>query len=879
MGILWKDMLKKIEKHNKTNDVERDVEEEFNLLKENIVYAQSLARIGSWTYDIKKEETFWTEEIYNILDCTPKELSCKIENFLLYVHYNDKQKVKDIMDAAFKGEGYDIDYRIVTPKGVEKHINEKVQILLDKDRNPIKLIGTIQDISRIKKLEDKLEKGQETINEIEKRFQVLVQDSNDVFEIVTPDGTIEYVSPAIEKILGYKTEERIGKKTFELFQGNEKLRFLQMLKLVLENPKEKVQGNFITNTKDGKEIYIDVVMSNKLSEPAIRGIVVNWRDNTKQRKTQETLEYIATHDELTKLPNDILLRKHIEDLCGLAKEKDTIFAVIMLDINNFKYINDSLGYKLGDGVVIETTKRLKAFLNEKEFIYRYSEDHIAVIIQDLNTIKDYEEYAKSIIEIFYKPYKLGKYELDIIVNMGGSVYPKDAEDAESLIKYANIALLRGKKEGKNRVKFYSSNMEIQNYKELTLRNNLRNSIDKNQLKVYYQPEVNLKTHEILGAEALVRWEHPEWGILFPDEFIPIAEESDFIITLGNWMLREVCKNYKKWLDKGIQPAKVSINYSSIQFLENNFINNIKNIIEEYGLEPSFLTMEITESVLMTNVKKAISSIKNIQELGIQVALDDFGTGFSSLAYLNTFNIDILKIDRSFIKNAAIDQTSSIITSSIISMARQLSIKVVAEGVETWEQLSYLRKQNCYSGQGYLYSKPIPLKEFEKILIMKRCKPKVANNAQIKPQKERRKFFRIQFYEYLESTLTILEIAGKKTNLGHTKVLIKNMGPGGLCFISNIRFPVKRNVILQFITELLDEEIIVYGCPVWTGEIDDNLYEYGVEFTFDENKRVDLIRILNQVQIRMKNNIGFADGSFISETPVLYFKEDRLKKSE
>ena len=213
-------------------------------------------------------------------------------------------------------------------------------------------------------------------------------------------------------------------------------------------------------------------------------------------------------------------------------------------------------------------------------------------------------------------------------------------------------------------------------------------------------------------------------------------------------------------------------------------------------------MEITESVLMTNVKKAISSIKNIQELGIQVALDDFGTGFSSLAYLNTFNIDILKIDRSFIKNAAIDQTSSIITSSIISMARQLSIKVVAEGVETWEQLSYLRKQNCYSGQGYLYSKPIPLKEFEKILIMKRCKPKVANNAQIKPQKERRKFFRIQFYEYLESTLTILEIAGKKTNLGHTKVLIKNMGPGGLCFISNIRFPVKRNVILQFITELL-----------------------------------------------------------------------------
>ena len=259
----------------------------------------------------------------------------------------------------------------------------------------------------------------------------------------------------------------------------------------------------------------------------------------------------------------------------------------------------------------------------------------------------------------------------------------------------------------------------------------------------------------------------------------------------------------------------------------------------------------------------------MRALGIQVALDDFGTGFSPLAYLYSFKFDYLKIDGLFIKNAILEETSNIITSSIIKTARNLKIKVVAEGIENWEQLSYLKDLNCHTGQGYLYSKPVALEDFEKILAKKRCRPKPSNKKV--PIKEKRRFFRIKFRQLLEAVMTILTIRGKNVNVGNTKVLVENIGPGGLCFISNIRFPVERYFILQFSTQLIDENIKVYGYPVWAEEIDDNLYKYGIEFTIDENERMDLTKILNQVQIKMKNNILCAEGDFISISPNAYFK--------
>lgn len=715
-----------------------DLKKKFEILSENIFYIQALSKIGSWTYDVQTRETFWTEGIYNILDCTEEECKSRIEDFFRYIHSDDRQKAIDAMRDGFRGNSYDIDYRIITPKGIEKHVNEKTEVILDKSGRTRKIIGVLQEVTGVGNISGNL------------------------------DGTM---------------------------------------------------------------------------------------DNSEQ----------------TKLPNRALMKRYLEELCSRNMEKKSPFGVIMLSIDNFKDINDILGHKFGDDVIVETMKRLEEFSKENGQVYRYSEDRLGIIIQNLKDPDAYERYTQDLVEIFKTPYELDKYELNIGVNIGGSIYPDDSDEFESLIKYANIALLRSKKEGKNRIKFYSSNMEIQNYKELILRSDLKKSIEKGQIKVYYQPQVNLTTHEIVAAEALVRWEHPEWGTLSPEEFIPIAEESDFIITLGNWILEEVCRDYKRWIDKKRHPIDICVNYSSIQFFEIDFIRNIKGIINNFALEPSFLTIEITEDILMVDREKAIACIKSVQELGVKVAIDDFGTGCSSLAYLNTFNIDILKIDRSFIRDIPRDETSTIITSSIIDMAKKLDINVVAEGIENWDQLSYLRNLNCHLGQGYLYSEAVSSDKFEKILFLGRCRPKIPNNAQVRPREERRKFFRINFYQYLESTLTILEIGGKRTSLANTRVLVKNIGPGGLCFVSNIRFPVKRDVILKFNTRLLDEEIEVYGCPVWTREIHEEIYEYGIEFTFDENKRVDIIRILNQVQIKMRNNMAFSDGSFTTDTPILYFK--------
>lgn len=416
---------------------------------------------------------------------------------------------------------------------------------------------------------------------------------------------------------------------------------------------------------------------------------------------------------------------------------------------------------------------------------------------------------------------------------------------------------------KNTYKFYYSDLDIINYKESILRSDLHHAIDNNQLRVYYQPIVDLKTNKILAAEALIRWEHPDWGLVKPSEFIPIAEETGLVIDIGKWVLREVCSNYKQWMNKGLPNIKISVNFSAIQFMENDFPNQIKNILDEYQLDYSFLIVEITESVLIKNVDKVTSDIKKLQSFGIKIALDDFGTGFSSLAYLNSYKFDILKLDGSFIKDIALGNNSAAITKTVISLAKELKMKLVAEGIENWDQLSYLKSLNCYIGQGYLYSKPIPIDDFEVLLAKRKCKPIFVNSAGMMPKVDRRKYFRIKFTHLLEADLTIKELKGRSISVGNTKVLIENIGPGGLCFISNISFPKEKDFVLQFVTQLIDHEIKVCGNIVWAAETDSDLYKYGVEFIIDENERVDIIRILNQVQIRMRNNLLFADGSFVS----------------
>jgi diguanylate cyclase (GGDEF)-like protein/PAS domain S-box-containing protein len=599
-----------------------------------------------------------------------------------------------------------------------------------------------------------------------------VQESLDVFEIMAPDGTLKYISKASEKIVGYKPEERIGKKVYDYYQGKELIKVTKMIQFVLNKSDKKIKGNVIFITKAGEKKYLEICMQNLLHEPAIEGIVVNFRDITKKVQLRRQMAHRATHDELTDLPNRALFEKKLRIQCKQAEKNQTKFAVMMLDIDGLKDIKYSLGYDIENELIIDIVQRFKTNLENDIFLSRFSEDHFAFIISGPRTYDEYKAIAIKLLNLFSQDYKINNYELDISANIGISIYPDDGQDGDTLRKQSKVALIRAKKEGKNRYKFYSSGLDIQNYKDFIIRSDLHQAIEKRQLKVYYQPMVNLKTNEILAVEVLVRWEHPNWGIIPPDEFISLAEESGFIINIGNWVLKEACHNYKQWLKDGLPQIKVSINFSSIQFFESNFVDNIKNTIDELELDPRFLIMEITESVLMKNINKVTADIEKLRALGIQIALDDFGTGFSSLAYLYSFKIDYLKLDGLFIKNAILDKASNVITSSIIKMARDLKIKLVAEGIESWEQLSYLKNLNCHTGQGNIFTKSVALEDFEKILAKKKCKPKLINKAKM-PVKEKRRFFRIRFWQLLEAIMTVLTIKGKNVNVGNTKVLIED----------------------------------------------------------------------------------------------------------
>lgn len=876
MAFIGKKIFKKRKKKDDLTSSKKELEKKSDELQGNTFYEQQLQNVtgvGSWKYDVIKNEFYGSQEMHRIYDINPSDFGRDFNSAIQLIHPEDQTKVRNAMDKHLAGESCKLEYRISQKDGLEKYVEVKGEPVFDREGQVIEILGTIQDITEKKALQRLIEYEHQQINKIQRKFQVLIQESDDVFEIIEPDGTLKYANGSLDRITDHKMEDLIGKKIYKFYDKAEGQKLAKMVETVLKNPNKKVQGDVIFRTKAGKDIYLAVHIQNLLQEPAIEGIVLNFRDITDRVEMEKRMAHISTHDQLTDLPNGVYLNRKLRMLFKHAQKTNTRFALMMLDIDGLKYINYSLGYGAGNKLILKIAERLRDFLGNDSLICRNSEDHFAIIIEQSTTNESYEKIAEGMIDLFSHSFQVDTYEIDVSVNIGICIYPEDVQDQdmESFRRKAKGALLRAKKEGENTYKFYSSDLDLQNYKELVLRNDLHHAIEKGQLKVYYQPMVQLKSNEILAAEALIRWEHPDWGLVSPDEFVYLAEETGLIIRIGKWILKEVCSNYKQWLDKGLPAIKISINVSSIQFFENNFVENIKNTIEEFKLDPHFLIIEITESIFVKRVDKVIADIQKLQSFGIQIALDDFGTGFSSLAYLNSFHIDILKIDGSFIKNLPFNHTSTAIVKSVTILARELKIKLVAEGIENWDQLSYLKETNCHTGQGFLYQKPLPSYKFEKILSRKKCKPILVNNAEERPTREKRKFFRIQFRQLLEADATIVEINGKRVDAGNTKILIKDMGPGGIRFVSNFKFPIERDLILQFITQLMDQEIKVYGYPVWREEFDDNLYAYGLEFTLDETERVDLIKILNEVQIKMRKNILFAEGSFTSDSPDIYFK--------
>jgi diguanylate cyclase (GGDEF)-like protein len=436
--------------------------------------------------------------------------------------------------------------------------------------------------------------------------------------------------------------------------------------------------------------------------------------------TKEAFEHQATHDALTGLPNRSLLSDRLEQTILMARRRRNQAAVLFLDLDNFKVINDSLGHDIGDQLLKTIAGRLTDVVRSSDTVSRQAGDEFVTILSDLTEPENAAKVAGKIIERVSAPLVLGSHDVSITCSIGISIYPKDGDDVPALLRNADTALYRAKEHGKNGFQFFTAEMNTRLYERMEMEHQLRLALEREEFILYYQPKVSLHTGRIVGMEALIRWHHPEKGIVAPGRFIPLAEETGLIEPIGEWVLKAVCGQSKAWRKKGLPRFPVAVNISARQFRLNTLDKLVKSTVHDAGLEPTDIELEVTESLLMLNTGSVMSILRELKDFGIGLILDDFGTGYSSLSYLKRFPFDKLKLDISFVRNITSEPDSAAIALAIIAMAHALNLKVIAEGVETEGQMRYMHRHGCDEMQGYYYSRPLPAFDFERLVLEDRC---------------------------------------------------------------------------------------------------------------------------------------------------------------
>ena len=435
----------------------------------------------------------------------------------------------------------------------------------------------------------------------------------------------------------------------------------------------------------------------------------------------ERFEYLSHHDDLTQLPNRILFHESLSQAVLHAKINNKSLALLFLDMDNFNIINNTLGNDIGDQLFKAIAERLKRYAAPCDMVARIQGDEFALIISDVKDPISIKMETQKILDLLSRPYNLYGHEVFITSSIGITIFPDDHQDVEGLIKNAELAMYYAKNHGRNSYKLYSSDLNVQSSEYMALANSLHRAIDRNELRVFYQPLVDLQSGQIVGAEALARWQHPDLGIIMPSKFIPVAEQTGLILRLSEVILYSVCDQMRSWRDSGINYGFVAVNLSGQHFRpDNNLIELVSKVLQETGIDPEHLELELTESIIMQNAEFTIQVLSHLQALGVKIAIDDFGTGYSSLSYLKHFPVNTLKIDRCFIQDITTDRHDATISLAIIDLAHSLSLQVIAEGVETTEQIQFLKANNCDQVQGYFFSPPLPAPEFEKMLIDGKC---------------------------------------------------------------------------------------------------------------------------------------------------------------
>ncbi|MBY0123338.1 EAL domain-containing protein [Bacillus sp. S/N-304-OC-R1] len=517
------------------------------------------------------------------------------------------------------------------------------------------------------------------------------------------DGNITFCNQAGKEMLGYDSGELIGDSYKTIFKRHKG----EMQKSIL--PYTGTDQQFFR--KDGTSFPVEYVISPITEGDTKLGEVVTFKDITQRKQLEEEITHLAFYDSLTNLPNRVLLNDRLQQALAYGKRNNEKVAVLYLDLDRFKLINDSLGHSFGDLLLREAADRLSSSIPDHAIISRQGGDEFTIILPIIHSNEDVLKVVNQVIQAFSNPFHLKENELYVKTSIGISLFPENGDSVETLIKNADAAMYKAKEISGNSYYFFKSGMDNRTLASMKLENALYKALDQDELVIYYQPQMNCRTNEVFGAEALIRWNHPAEGMISPADFIPIAEETGLIVPIGEWVLRNACKQLKEWHNQGHTFMSVSVNLSVRQFEENNLFMIVKEILEEVDLPAGCLHLELTENQIIKNTEITLSTMGQLKDLGVHIAIDDFGTGYSSLGYLRNFPISTLKVDKTFVQDIINDEDNAAITDTIITLAQNLKLDVIAEGVETKEQVEFLSSKNCYLMQGYYFSKPLKAEDF------------------------------------------------------------------------------------------------------------------------------------------------------------------------
>ena len=558
------------------------------------------------------------------------------------------------------------------------------------------------------------------------RAEITLNSIGDAVISVDMYGRVDYLNIAAELITGWPREEAHGRPIAEILNIIDSVTghpITNPIEYVLESDRPVgLSGDAVLVGHHGSRIPIeDSAAPVHNSEGQLVGAVMVFRDISDTVELTAKMRHQAQHDFLTNLPNRVLLNDRITQAIALSRRSDTRPVLLFLDLDKFKHINDSLGHAVGDQLLQAVSERLVHCVRSSDTVSRHGGDEFVILLADERRPHDGALAAEKILVALSLPFLIDEQELHTSTSIGISVFPLDGTDAPTLIKNADTAMYHAKERGRNNYQFFRPAMNARAMERQLVESNLRRALERGELTLHYQPKVDLETDRISGVEALLRWEHPEWGLVLPERFISIAEECGLIVSIGRWVLGEACAQAVRWRDNGIAAVSIAVNVSALEFRHRDFFDHALAVLHATGVDPACLQLELTESVLMRDVAASADLLAKFKAIGVQIAVDDFGTGYSSLSYLNQFPIDVLKIDQSFVK--AIDAqrgSNGAIVSAVIGMGKNLHQRVIAEGVEDAGQLAFLKAHKCNEGQGYLFSRPVNAAQMQAMLNTGAC---------------------------------------------------------------------------------------------------------------------------------------------------------------